>query len=102
MKAWIGTSKYHAGEVIVFANNRRCAKNIIFEDGIFAEDKFADIRVIRFPLADNQYRGSPKMDFNNLEDRKFLVKECGYYCDEIIDSECDKCLTKKWCYLFEK
>ena len=49
------------------------------------------LRAYRLPAGDSHYRGRVFMDWNNRDDRVFLVKELDYACSEEYDLECGDC-----------
>lgn len=98
MKAWQCTPKNQFYSTIVFAETRGKARAYAsYCDGFEGTD-FVDIEVRRLPKADCMCKGRTEMDWENNEDRLFLVKEYGYSCGEYYEeSDCIECCAKEYC-----
>ena len=93
--------------IIVFAESASKAKYTAYnnrEDFGFDDycyDFFSNFirlfSVKRDKSADKEYRGHSVMDWNNPEDRLFLVKEHNWACVDETDLDCDNCPAKKFC-----
>ena len=103
MKAWIVSDKnsYEGYSTIVFAETVGKARSIAMTTAACEDSKFIDIIVTRIAIADKMYRkGKKEMDFDNFEDRIFMVRDCGFYCIEKHEESCEKCEAKKYCIWF--
>ena len=98
MKAWLVRPKNEFYAEVIFAETRNKAKaKAQWCDG-FECTEYIDIEAYRMPQADCKYTGQFGLDFNNPEDRLFLVKECGFTCGEYVDySDCEDCSANEVC-----
>ena len=93
--------------VIVFAESASKAKYTAWShrddydwagiDYDFFMDFIYSFSAKRDKSAGKEYRGHSIMDWNNPEDRLFLVKEHNWACVDETDLECDNCPAKKFC-----
>ncbi len=98
MKAWIVKEKDEFCCTVVFAENRNKAKKLALSTQCCEDVPYIDIKAIRCPEADKQYRkGKTEMDWDNPNDRLFLVKELGLYCEYVEPPYCEKCAGKEYC-----
>lgn len=98
MKAYKVWSRYADYSHVVFAETaqkaRAYAKDWI-ED--FDYDSYIDIRAKRLPKCDALYKGEAEGDWCDLDLRKVLVVEYGWYCAEPERDECEVCrLCETW------
>ena len=66
------------------------------------EDFKASFFVTRLQEADGQYRGHQIMDWNDPEDRLFLVKELKWSCLDETDIDCSNCIAKDCCLRYDE
>lgn len=97
MKAWLVKEKENFMASVVFAENRNKAKYLALSSPACEGARYTDIEAHRLPIADSQYNGRTEMDWFNPDDRKFLVQECGFYCDPDYRDNCDVCSGKHYC-----
>lgn len=104
MKAYVVKVKDEFYSTVVFAESRGKARALALSTDCCEDAKFIDISVRRLPAADNQYKGRFEMNWDNSEDRLFLVKECGWYCDSEYRNyaSCDKCSAKQYCDVYSE
>lgn len=102
LKAYIITLKSYGYDHVVFAENRAKAKakavgtfDDVCYEGFF--DVIKDMKVERCKEADKEYRGHAIMDWDDQEDRLFLVKEFSFACLSEDDLECDRCIALEYC-----
>ena len=82
---------------IVFAETAGKAKYIAKDSDQFYDTYnhggkwTTELRAYRLPAGDSHYRGHLFMDWDNMDDRKLMVKELGFACSDEYDLECDKC-----------
>ena len=81
---------------IIFAINASEAKSIAKDCDCCEDAEWINIRVNREPLADSLYKGSPEVDWYDMETRMILVKDLGWSCYEP-GYECDTCQAKPFC-----
>lgn len=101
MKAWIVRENDKFCCTVVFAENREKAKTEALKTECCEYADYTKISARRFPEADSQYRGQSEMDWNDPNDRLFLVKEAGFYCEYIEPECCKKCSAKDYCDIYE-
>lgn len=104
MKAWLALNKTddEGAGAIVFAETAGKAKAAALHTAAYEGGRFTDILVSRLPKADKMYKpGKTEMDWNDPDDRLFMVKECGFYCFDKDEKLCRECRAKKYCYLWE-
>lgn len=98
MKAWIVREKDEFCETVVFAETRGKARSIAMQTEICEGADFCNIEVRRIPQMDKYYKeGKTEMDWCDDNDRIALVKECGFYCEDIESCKCDECPAKIYC-----
>ena len=106
MKAWkVNDIHDDFYSEVVFAETRGKAKSIAQCTDICEDSLYTDIRVIRVPELDKEYRGHDVMDWYDDEDKLALIQN-GWHCDEVWPDECINCVGKMCCdtytdYLFE-
>lgn len=87
---------------IVFAESRNEAKKLALRTDCCEDVQYIDIRVRRYPRADQLYDGkSWEIDWYNMDTRKFLVKELNWSCYDA-SWECDTCPCKQDCSWWEE
>lgn len=93
MKAWRVYDE-DGYSTVVFATTRGVAKQVAMKTDVCEGMEYIDIRVYRYPEADKQYRGVSEMDWDNDDDRRFLVAH-GWRCMEWDPSDIDLCQACK-------
>ena len=101
MKAWIVKEKGEFCSAVVFAENRNRAKSIAQTTDACEDVEYINIEARRLPEADSQYNGRSEMDWNDPDDRLFLVKNCGFRCEYIEPYDCSKCSAKEYCEMYQ-
>ena len=101
MKAWIVKEKDKFCSTVVFAETRNKAKSLAKKTEACESVEYIDIEVRRLPIADSEYSGRIEMDWNDPDDRLFLVQNCDFFCEEIVPYECDKCSAKNYCMVYQ-
>lgn len=96
MKAWIVTDEYDEYSTVVFAETRNIARLEALATDCCEGMAYLNIHPRRFEEADSMYRGRREMEWDDPEDRKFLVGY-GWSCVEIDYSECPKCPASDLC-----
>lgn len=97
MKAWLVKEKGEFTATVVFAKNRNEAKSIALTTEACEGAEYIDIEARRLPEADLQYNGRDVMDWCDPDDRLFLVKKCGWTCEEMDGDRCEDCSAKEFC-----
>lgn len=97
MKAWLVREKDEFCATVVFAENRNKAKCIAMSTEVCEDVEYTRIEARRLPDADSQYKGRNEMDWNNPDDRLFLVKEYGWTCEVMDGDRCLDCSAKDFC-----
>lgn len=97
MKAWIVKEKDEFCATVVFAESCSKAKSLAMSTDCCNDVPYIRIEARRCPIADKQYRGQMEMDWDNPDDRLFLVKECGFYCEYAEPENCKKCYAREYC-----
>lgn len=101
MKAWLVNEKGEFCSLVVYAKTRGRAKSIAFETDVFEDTEYIDLVATRYPVADKYYNGDKEkvLDWDDDNDRIFLVKDCGWYCDEytVDDIACSDCVARHYC-----
>jgi len=100
MKAWKVNVKDDFCSVVVFAPTRGIAKSVALSSDILPDPEYLFLEAIRYPIADSQYNGNGEpccMYWDDPDDRLFLVKECGWTCEEFMLECCEKCSAKDYC-----
>lgn len=95
-KIWTDDSEYSA---IVYAESANKARAYA-KDWVDAVDgaDYIDIRAKRMPKCDGLYNGKAEGDWCDMELRKVLVEEYGWYC---IEPDIEDCLQCKLCDYYE-
>lgn len=99
MKAYKVWDEKGDGSTIIYAETAKEARQYAysFSDAVeYAE--YIDIRAKRMPLCDPLYNGkSREGDWYDMDLRKILVEEYGWYCLEPLPNECRECrLCDEW------
>lgn len=98
MKAWLVKDKDEFCATVVFAETRGKARSIAMRTEACEDVDFCDIEARREPQMDKYYKeGKKEMDWFDDNDRLALVKECGFYCEEIEEDRCEDCPAKEYC-----
>lgn len=98
IKAWkVFDDNFSDCSSVVFAETRNKAKSIALHCDSFEDSEYIDIRAYRFTAADVLYRGNDEIDWDNDDDRLFLVKH-GWSCYDT-SWECENCCARKYCHL---
>lgn len=104
MKAWLAFKKNddEKSVAIVFAETAGKAKAIAIHTAACEDSDFTDISVNRLPKADKMYKpGKIEMDWNDPKDRLFMVKNCDFYCSDVVEKVCNECSAKNYCYIHD-
>ena len=102
MKAWIVRGKDNFCATVVFAETRGKARALAMNTDACEDVEFCDIEVRRKPQIDKYYKeGKKEMEWYDLKDRLALVKECDFRCEDMELYECEVCLAKQYCSLYE-
>lgn len=96
MKAWIVTDEYEEYSTVVFAETRNKARLEAQATDCCEYMQYIDIRPIRFKEADTMYCGKREMEWDDADDRRFLV-EHGWSCVEPEYDECTECPASDIC-----
>lgn len=98
MKAWVVKDKFAELCVVAFAPTASKAKSTAsFE---FEDSEYIDLQAHRLPEADSYYSGNEEpycLDWLDHDDRLFLVKECGFRCEDFLWECCEECKANKYC-----
>ena len=98
MKAWLAKDKDEFSATVVFAETRGKAKSVAMSTEACEDVDFCDIEIQRVPQMDKYYKeGKTEMDWHDDNDRIALVKDCGFFCEDIIEDVCKVCPAKKYC-----
>ena len=103
IKAYQVSGKDNFFSTVVFAESRGKARALALSTDCCEDENFIDVKVYRLPIADSQYKGRLEMQWENQQDRLFLVKECGWHCDSDYVNyaePCEDCIAKKYCDLY--
>ena len=102
MKAWYIRADNVDYTGIVFAETRGKAKTLALNTDNWCDSDFTDLQVTRCPEADCRYTGQKELDWENPDDRLFMVKELCFCCVWWADTECEECSAKEYCDRYEK
>ena len=100
MKAWIVKDKFAELCVVAFAPTAGKAKSAAsFE---FGNSEYIDLQAHRLPEADSYDNGNGNeepycLDWLDQDARLFLVKECGFRCEDFLLENCETCQAKDYC-----
>lgn len=99
MKAWKANVDWENCSVIVFAETRGEARQMALSllNEWYTDCRFIDVKVRRVPQADSLWLNRDYMLWDNPEDRLFLVKELGWYCEYPEYEICEDCIAKEYC-----
>lgn len=100
MKAWKVNNKGESCSVVVFAPTRGIAKSVAMAEDVLIDPEYIFLEATRYPIADKRYNGSKEpycMSWEDPDDRLFLVKECGWRCEEFMLECCEECSAKDYC-----
>ena len=104
MKAWIihDTYYYNPYSIVVFAETRGKAIVNALGEPEFSGAEYIELRATRFPDADGRYDGHSRLDWDDSEDRYFLVNH-GWQCDEdyLDDDNCADCVANDICEYYK-
>lgn len=105
MKAWIVFADDVSISEVVFAETAGTAKTyaLVWCDE-FEWSAYTELHARRLKKADHLWNGRDKMEWENEEDRIFLVKECGWSCDTdywMPDTVCKDCPAAQWCAQYQ-
>ena len=100
-KAWIVGEKDEFCKTVVFAKSRNEARVAAMSTDCCEDVEYTRIEARRFPIADSQYKGRNEMDWNDPEDRLFLVKEGDFRCEYVKPVCCAKCSAKEYCNTYQ-
>lgn len=110
LKCYCVEDKNSGSDIFVFAETASKARYIAFNchhdyfdyEYNWFNEFLRNVSVNRCKRADSQYHGSCVMDWQDPDDRVFLVKEFGWRCeDELGDLECKDCPAKEDCIRYE-
>lgn len=96
MKAWIVTDEYEEYSTVVFAETRSKARTIAQATDCCEDMDYININPRRFKEADARYCGKSEMEWDDPDDRRFLV-EHGWSCVEPEYDECPECPAADIC-----
>jgi len=97
MKAWFVSDSYCEYSTVVFAETRNKAKVAAMATDCCEDMEYTEVRPLRFKAADTMYRGLIEMDWDNVNDRLFLVDH-GWSCVEPdLIEECEDCFAHDRC-----
>ena len=86
---------------VVFAETAGKAKSIAMTTEACMDTDFCNIEVRRVPSIDRYYKeGKSELDWFNPQDRIVLVKELGFFCENIELDKCEHCSAKDYCYKY--
>ncbi len=103
MKAWYVEDVNEEYASIVFAKTRNKAKYLAvqYDEGL-QDYGYVEVRAIRMPQLDKYAGDSPYvMDFDIDEDRLIMVRDAGFRCIEPEYEDCEKCVAKDYCEVYE-
>ena len=103
IKTWRVEEPYEGNVAVVFAETRNKAKYLAvqYDEGL-QDYGYADVRAIRMPQLDKYAGDKPYvMDFETDEDRLILVRDAGFSCLEPEYEDCEKCVAKDYCEVYE-
>lgn len=98
-KIYSRTEKYYFE--IVFANTPGQARSMGLTSDATEGCEFTDIGVRRVPSLDKCYKGKPRMEWYDDDDRIAMVRFEGYRCEDGCD-ELEKCPAHEWCDTFKE
>ena len=99
MKAYEVTDDYCGFSNIIFASSLAKAKYIAFRNSDYSDfiGFLAYNTIRRCEKADPAYKGKECMDWDDPDDRLFLVKELGWACVGGHSDDCRKCVANEFC-----
>ena len=103
MRAYKVFDREYYYSVVVFAESPSKAKSYTYNhlddlDGA----EYTDLRARRIKRLDKYYKPDKKyLDWYIDEDRLALVKDGGYFCEEL-NFECDNCIARKYCEMIKE
>lgn len=84
---------------VVFAKNRGEAKALALQTDCCERCQYTEIRAIRYPAFDDQYRGHWEADWYDPNDRLAMVRD-GWHCEYVGDDDCEKCTGRRYCDIY--
>ena len=108
MKAYVVNDRegYSLYSVIVFAESRgkAIASALGTDEFPYNDWEYTELRAVRKPEFDKNYKGRRYMDWDDPDDRLAMVKDGGYYCEEDFfdPDECAKCTGREYCSRYEE
>lgn len=103
IKAYEVINDYDGISDIVFAENLAKARYFAFQCTEHDCTSFIEYaqtyKVSRCREADKAYKGRGVMDWDEPDDRLFLVKELGWMCYEEPYDDCGECIAHEYCEL---
>lgn len=104
MKAWLVEDVNEEHVAIVFAETRNKAKYLVtqYDDEGLQDYRYNEVRATRMPQLDKYAGNKPYvMDFEISEDRLIMVRDAGFSCLEPEYEDCEKCVAKDYCEVYE-
>ena len=102
-KAWCSLNEKWCRPVIVFADTIGKAKSYFMKRDTVGYFNFCNVRPHRIKKLD--YLDRPNgyvMNFLKDEDRLPMVRDAGFYCNEVDRQLCEECCAKEWCSAYEE
>ena len=84
---------------VVFAENRAKARTLAMSTDCCQDCSFTEIRAVRFPAFDDQYRGHWEANWYDPKDRLALVQD-GWHCEFVGDDDCSECTGRPYCDIY--
>ena len=99
MKAYEVTDDYCGFSNIIFASSLAKAKYIAYRNSDYSDfiGFLAYNTIRRCEKADSAYKGRECMDWNNPDDRLFLVKGLTWACVDGSHDDCKDCIAHEYC-----
>lgn len=105
MKAWRVYDRefYTPYAIIVFAETRGKAVSAALCSEEFPKDdwNYTELCALRAPTLDKHYRGKWRMEWDDDEDRLAMIREAGFFCQELDSDECERCSGKEFCEAYK-
>ena len=100
MKAWTVSPLCEFFGIVFFAETRGKAKSLAMQNDIFGDYHFTKLEARRLSVADKMYNNRSEMDWDNQDDRSFLIKECGWHCEYPEFEDCLNCKANEYCDIY--
>ena len=100
MKAWLVKDPNEFEAAIIFASTRNKARYLALNNPVCEDCTYTTVWCRRIPIADRDVEEGSELDWENPEDRLFLVKDCGFACEYVEPYECRKCSAKEYCGIY--